>query len=656
MEYDAGSYDVIVVGAGHGGCEAALAAARLGLSTLVVTLNMDNVGLMPCNPAVGGPAKGHLVAEVDALGGEIGLNTDRAAIQMRLLNTGKGPAVQALRAQADKRLYMRLMKGVLERQKGLHLRQVTVERIEVRNGAVRGVVGSTGARITARAVVVATGTYLDSRIIIGDLAYPGAPNNQQAAAGLGRSLRGLGLTLARFKTGTPPRVHRGSVDFSRMKEQPGDQTLHNFSFVSPVTQRDQVSCWLTYTGDQAHRIIRENLHRAPLYTGVITSAGPRYCPSIETKVVRFADKPFHQIFLEPEGADTLEMYVQGLATSLPEDVQMAVLRTIPGLERVRMMRTGYAIEYDYVPPHQVKASLESRAVAGLFLAGQINGTSGYEEAAAQGIVAGINAARYVQGEPPLVLSRAESYIGVLIDDLITKNHDEPYRMMTARAEHRLLLRQDNADFRLTERGRALGLVDDARYRSFLDRKKALDEGLETVRRTVLPVTEEMAARMRDINTARPPGQAVSVAALLRRPEIGVRELNALGVPELPPAEILPLLVTEIKYEGYIKRERQRVEKLARLEAQGLPEDIDYAVVHGLSTEAREKLSRFRPANLGQASRLAGVNPADIAVLAVHLEKRRRADPGRRPADRDQAPAGHPPLDTQPGVGPGVGRG
>ena len=623
MEYSAGRYDVVVIGAGHAGCEAALAAARLGMSTLVVTLNMDNVGLMPCNPAVGGPAKGHLVAEVDALGGEIALNTDRAAIQMRLLNTGKGPAVQALRAQADKRLYMRLMKEVLERQKGLHLQQFTVDRVEVEKGAVRGVVCSTGARIGARAVIVATGTYLDSRIIIGDLTYPGAPNNQRPAVGLGDSLRALGLTLARFKTGTPPRVHRESVDFSRMREQPGDEVLHNFSFISPVTRRDQISCWLTYTGEQAHRIIRENLHRAPLFTGVITSAGPRYCPSIETKVVRFADKPAHQIFLEPEGADTWEMYVQGLATSLPEDVQMAVLRSIPGLERVRMMRTGYAIEYDYVPPHQIKASLETRAVPGLFLAGQINGTSGYEEAAAQGIVAGINAARYVKGEPPLVLSRAESYIGVLIDDLITKNHDEPYRMMTARAEHRLLLRQDNADFRLTEIGRKIGLVDDQRYRSFLDRKKAMDEGLERLRRTVLPVTEELAARMRQWNTSPPGSGSINLEALVRRPEIGVSELRALGVTGLAPAGILPLLIAEIKYEGYIKRERQRVEKMARLEGLELPADVDYAVVPGLCTEAREKLSRFRPANLGQASRLAGVSPADVAVLMVYLQKRRR---------------------------------
>ena len=626
MEYSAGRYDVVVIGAGHAGCEAALAAARLGLSTLVVTLNMDNVGLMPCNPAMGGPAKGHLLAEVDALGGEAALNTDRAAIPMRLLNTGKGPAVQALRAQTDKRLYMRLMKNVLEKQENLHLQQVMVDRIEVERGAVQAVVGASGARIAARAAVLATGTYLNSRIIIGDLAYSGAPNNQMPSLRLSDSLRSLGLTLDRFKTGTPPRIHRESVDFSRLKEQPGDNDLRNFSFVSPVKQREQVSCWLTYTGEDTHRIIKENLHRAPLFTGFIKSAGPRYCPSIETKVVRFADKPTHQIFLEPEGTDTLEMYVQGLATSLPEDVQLAVLRSIPGLERVRLMRTGYAIEYDFVPSFQLKDSLETREVAGLFLAGQINGTSGYEEAAAQGLVAGINAARYVRGEPPLTLTRSDGYIGVLIDDLVTKNIEEPYRMMTSRAEHRLLLRQDNADFRLTEKGRAVGLVDDARYRSFLARQKGLSDGLECAHRTVLPVTAELLDKMKEINTAPPPRQGITLAALLRRPEITFRELVFLGADALPPPEVRPLLETEIKYEGYIKRQKQQVEKLMRLEGRLLPPEIDYASITGLSTESREKLGRMRPASLGQASRIAGVSPADIAVLLVYLEKWRRSAP------------------------------
>ncbi|HUW66105.1 MAG TPA: tRNA uridine-5-carboxymethylaminomethyl(34) synthesis enzyme MnmG [Spirochaetia bacterium] len=623
MEYTAASYDVVVIGAGHAGCEAALAAARLGMSTLVVTLNMDNVGLMPCNPAMGGPAKGHLLAEVDALGGEIGINTDRAAIQMRLLNTGKGPAVRALRAQTDKRLYMRLMKNVLEKQKNLHLQQVMVDKIEVDHFAVRAVVGAGGARFAARAVVVATGTYLDSRIIIGDLAYSGAPNNQQPSLRLGESLRSLGFTLDRFKTGTPPRIHRQSVDFSRLKEQPGDAQLYNFSFVSPVKQREQVSCWLTYTGEETHRIIRENLYRAPLYSGVILSAGPRYCPSIETKVVRFADKPSHQIFLEPEGTDTLEMYVQGLATSLPEDVQLAMLQSVPGLENVRLMRSGYAIEYDFLPPFQLKDSLETKDVAGLFLAGQINGTSGYEEAAAQGLVAGINAARYVRGEGPLQLSRSDGYIGVLIDDLITKSIEEPYRMMTSRAEHRLLLRQDNADFRLTEKGRGIGLVDDARYRSFLARQKGLAEGMELVQKTVLPVTAQLLAKMKEINTAPPPQQGVTLAALLRRPEITFRELAFLGAGELPPPEVLPVLETEIKYEGYIKRQKQQVEKLTRLEGRLLPPDIDYAAVRGLSSEAREKLAHVRPGSLGQASRIAGVSPADIAVILVYLEKWRR---------------------------------
>ncbi|MDA8337652.1 MAG: tRNA uridine-5-carboxymethylaminomethyl(34) synthesis enzyme MnmG [Peptococcaceae bacterium] len=626
MEYGAGRYDVVVIGAGHAGCEAALAAARLGLSTLVVTLNLDNVALMPCNPAMGGPAKGQLLAEVDALGGEAAVNTDRAAIQMRLLNTGKGPAVRALRAQTDRRLYMSLMKNVLEKQENLHLQQVVVDRIEVGRGAVRAVVGSCGARFDAGAVVVATGTYLNSRIIIGDLAYSGAPGNQMPAKRLGESLRSLGFSLDRFKTGTPPRVHRQSVDFSRLKEQRGDAELRNFSFISPVKQREQVSCWLTHTGEDTHRIIRDNLDRAPLFTGFIRSAGPRYCPSIETKVVRFADKSSHQVFLEPEGLETLEMYVQGLATSLPGDVQLAVLRSIPGLAKVRLMRTGYAIEYDYVPSFQLKDSLETRAVDGLFLAGQINGTSGYEEAAAQGLVAGINAARYVKNEPPLKLARSDGYIGVLIDDLVTKTIEEPYRMMTSRAEHRLLLRQDNADFRLTEKGRAIGLVDDGRYRSFQARRQGLDDGLRFVKRTLLPVTAELLAGMQAINTAPPPAQGITLAALLRRPEITFRELVFLGASELPSPEVRPLLETEIKYEGYIKRQSLQVEKLLRLEGRLLPPDIDYASIRGLCSEAGEKLARMRPASLGQASRIAGVSPADIAVLLVYLEKWRRSAP------------------------------
>ena len=489
MEYAAGKYDIIVVGAGHAGCEAGLAAARLGCRTLVLTLNLDYVALMPCNPAVGGPAKAHLVREVDALGGEIGLNTDRTSIQMRLLNTGKGPAVHALRAQADKLQYQNRMKWTLEKQQGLDLKQALVDKILVSKGKVCGVVTSTGARFEAGAVVLTTGTYLKGRIIIGDLSYPGAPNGQFPSVHLSESLAELGIKLGRFKTGTPARVDRSSIDFSRMSIQPGDLKLYNFSFVSDVTSREQIPCWLTYTNEMTHRIILDNLYRAPLYTGAIRGRGPRYCPSIETKVIRFSDKPAHQVFIEPEGRDTAEMYVQGMSTSLPEDVQLAMLRTMPGLERVEMMRPGYAIEYDFIIPNQLKWSLETKAVPGLFTAGQINGTSGYEEAAAQGIVAGINAAHYLRDLEPLVLSRTEAYTGVMIDDLVTKEIDEPYRMLTSRAEYRLLLRQDNADLRLTDKGYQIGLVSPERYRSMEQKKKLVDEEKERLERTVLPVTE-----------------------------------------------------------------------------------------------------------------------------------------------------------------------
>lgn len=623
VEYLAGKYDVIVVGAGHAGCEAALSASRLNCKTLVLTINMDNIGLMPCNPAMGGPAKSQLMREIDALGGEISLNTDRAAIQMRLLNTGKGPAVHALRAQADKRYYQTSMKWVLENQQNLDVKQVMVERLLVKNGSIQGVVGSTGAVFEAPTVILTTGTYLKGRIIIGELAFPGGPQGNFPSVKLSDSLLDLGIKLMRFKTGTPSRVDRNSINFTRMSEQPGDEKPYNFSYLSGIADRKQISCWLTYTNEKTHSIIRDNLHRSPLYSGFIKGTGPRYCPSIEDKVVRFAERPGHQVFVEPEGRDTMEMYVQGMSSSLPEDVQLAMLRTLPGLENVQIMRPGYAIEYDALDPMQLQLSLESKEIKGLFSAGQLNGTSGYEEAAAQGLVAGINAANFIKNKEPFILSRSEAYIGVLIDDLVTKGTNEPYRLMTSRAEYRLLLRQDNADMRLTQKGFDVGLATPERYEKFINKKNMIIGEKERLKKTLVMVSEKVNLFLASKNSS-PIQQNTAFSTLLCRPELSYEELKSLTEfqPDIPP-EVGEEVEIEIKYEGYIKKQLQQIDRFNRLEEKKLPKDLKYAEMKGISTEARQKLEKVRPGSLGQAARISGVSPADISVLMVYLEQHQR---------------------------------
>lgn len=622
MIYEAGRYEIIVIGAGHAGCEAALASARMGCRTLLVTMSVEYIALMPCNPSIGGPAKAQLVREIDALGGEMGVNIDKSSIQMRMINTGKGPAVQALRAQADKHEYGREMIKTILGQPKLDLLMAEVEDIETEDSMVKAVVTRTGARYECQAIVLTTGTYLKGRIIAGEVIYDGGPGNQFPAVRLSDSLKSMGIKLGRFKTGTPPRIDRKTVDFTRMEEQPGDEYPWRFSFISPPPQREQLSCWLTHSTPETHRIVMENIDRAPMFTGVIQGRGPRYCPSFEDKVVRFSHKPSHQLFIEPEGRDTDEMYVQGLNTSLPEDVQIRVLRSIPGLENVHMIRTGYAIEYDYVIPSQARLTLENKVVAGLFTAGQINGTSGYEEAAAQGLIAGINAALKIQAREPFILKRSEAYIGVLIDDLVTKHADEPYRMLTSRAEYRLLLRQDNADLRLTEMGREIGLVDDYRWAVFREKKARLEKGIRHLQTTSFTPADRDMSRYLAFRSSAPLRDRTSLWELLRRPEIRIDDLIDSGWMGSADDEVISQIQIQCKYEGYINKQREQVRRFEKLENRQIPKYIDYEQVYSLSNEALQKLKEIRPISIGHASRISGVTPADINILLISMEKRR----------------------------------
>jgi tRNA uridine 5-carboxymethylaminomethyl modification enzyme len=619
VNYEGGQFDVIVVGAGHAGCEAALASARMGLNTLVCTINLDSIALMPCNPNIGGTAKGHLVREIDALGGEMGINIDETFIQSRMLNTSKGPAVHSLRAQADKKDYQFRMKRVLEEQDNLKIRQIEVTELIVEEGKVAGVVTKNGAVFRCKAVVLATGTYLKGKIIIGEVSYSGGPNGLFPANDLSQSLLDLGISLRRFKTGTPARINRRSVDFSKMIEQKGDDKIVPFSFMNDNLHKEQISCYLTYTNEETRKIIKDNIDRSPIYNGSIKGVGPRYCPSIEDKIMRFPDKPQHQVFIEPEGLDTLEMYVGGFSSSLPEEVQIKMLRTLAGLENVEMMRTAYAIEYDSIDPTQLKPTLEFKTIEGLYGAGQLNGSSGYEEAGAQGLVAGINAALKVKGQEPLILTRSDAYIGVLIDDLVTKGTNEPYRMMTSRAEYRLLLRQDNADFRLTEFGNRVGLVTSKRYDKFLQRKQNIESELERLKNLKVTNKKEVNEFLATLNSAelRKP---ISFYELMQRPELDYFDLAELDTerPDLPydVGEQINILT---KYEGYIQSQLEQVAQFSKFEKKLLPKDIDYKDIKGLRTEAEQKLNSIRPISIGQASRISGVSPADISVLLIYLE-------------------------------------
>ncbi|HFI0776110.1 TPA: tRNA uridine-5-carboxymethylaminomethyl(34) synthesis enzyme MnmG [Streptococcus suis] len=621
------NYDVIVIGAGHAGVEAGLAASRMGCETLLATINLDMVAFMPCNPSIGGSAKGIVVREIDALGGEMGRNIDKTYIQMKMLNTGKGPAVRALRAQADKAEYAAEMKRTVERQENLTLRQTMIDEILVEDGKVVGVRTATDQKYSATAVVVTTGTALRGEIIIGDLKYSSGPNNSLASITLADNLKELGLEIGRFKTGTPPRVNARTINYEETEIQPGDEKPNHFSFLSKDEDylQDQIPCWLTYTNATSHEIINSNLHRAPMFSGIVKGIGPRYCPSIEDKIVRFADKERHQLFLEPEGRHTDEIYVQGLSTSLPEDVQRELVHSIKGLENAQMMRTGYAIEYDMVMPHQLRATLETKKISGLFTAGQTNGTSGYEEAAGQGIIAGINAALKVQDKPELILKRSDGYIGVMIDDLVTKGTVEPYRLLTSRAEYRLILRHDNADMRLTEIGRQVGLVDDERWQVFQIHKNQFDnemKRLESIKLKPIKETNEKVVAM----GFKPLTDALTAKEFMRRPDVTYADVVAFIGPaaEDLDAKTIELIETEVKYEGYIAKAMDQVDKMKRMEEKRIPADIDWDDIDSIATEARQKFKLISPETIGQASRISGVNPADISILMVYLEGRSRS--------------------------------